>query len=205
MDCNPAQTKDPDDWLEGRSEFSRPLCAQLREWIFGWEPDLTEAIKWNMLCFSGRKLVCGVSGCQRHVSVSFFRGTELLDPAGLFTGGEGNTAIRSVRLVALEKLDRRALQALLHAAVALDSQPDLPPPPKTKREPWPMPDFFAAELAKKTNAQAAAGFAQLSPSSQREWLVWLSTAKREETRASRLAQTLKALMTGAKWIDRKKA
>jgi hypothetical protein len=202
MDCNRAQTKDPDEWLESRSDFSRPLCTKLREWVFRWQPDLTEAIKWNMLCFSGRKLVCGISGCQRHVGISFFRGTELPDPAGLFTGGDENTAIRSIRLTSLESLHRDSLRGLLHAAVALDSQPELAPPPKVKREPWPMPDFFAEELAKKKHTRAAEGFAKLSPTCQREWLVWLSTAKREETRASRLERTLKTLALGGKWIDR---
>jgi uncharacterized protein YdeI (YjbR/CyaY-like superfamily) len=139
------------------------------------------------------------------VSVSFFRGTELPDPTGLFTGGEGNSAIRSVRLTSLRTLDRNAFRALLRAAVELDAQPHLPPPPKHKREPWPVPDFFATELAKKKHAQAAAGFAKLSPTCQREWLVWLSTAKRPETRASRLEQTLRALAAGRKWIDRKLA
>jgi len=40
---------------------------------------------------------------------------------------------------------------------------------------------------------------------QREYVGWLTTAKREGTRAPRLAQTLKALTAGRKWIDRKQA
>jgi len=48
----------------------------LREWILTWEPDLNESIKWNMLCFSGRKLVCGMSACQKHLGLAFFRGTD---------------------------------------------------------------------------------------------------------------------------------
>ena len=37
-----------------------------------------------------------------------------------------------------------------------------------------------------------------------EYLVWLTSAKRDETRNDRLAQTLAALTTGRKWIDRKR-
>ena len=40
-----------------------------------------EAIKWHMLCFSGRKLVCGLSACKKHLGITFFRGTELRDMA----------------------------------------------------------------------------------------------------------------------------
>ncbi len=203
MDVSRAKTKDPDEWLENAPAFSQPMAVQLREWFLHWEPDLTESIKWNVLCFSGRKLVCGISACKRHVAIPFFRGTELDDPAGLFTGGEANTNIRAIRLTSLDTLNRDALRVLLQSAVALDSQPHIPAAPKQKREPWPMPDFFAKALAMKKHRAAAAGFAKLSMSCQREWLVWVSTAKRDETRERRLTQTLAALAHGRKWIAHK--
>ena len=175
---------------------------ELRELFFQWEPDLTESMKWNNLCFSGRKLVVGLSACQKHLAIFFFRGTELPDPARLFNeGGENNTNIRSIRFAALDALNRNALRAMLHAAVKLDADPMIPPAPKVKREPWPVPDFFAKAL--KKDRTAAAGFERLSVSCQREYLVWVSTAKREETREKRLAQTLAALASGRKWAQRK--
>ncbi len=204
MDVSRAKTRDPDEWLEAAPDFSRPMVAELRDWIFRTAPDLTESIKWNVLCFSGRKLVCGLSACKKHVGLVFFRGTELADPAGLFDAvGEGNTNIRSIRLTSTMKLNRKALAALLLAAVDLDLRPDIPPAPKVKRDPWPVPDFFTAAL--KANKKAAAFYVALAPTYQREYLVWLTTAKREETRTQRLAQTLKALAAGRKWIDRKRA
>jgi hypothetical protein len=203
MDCSRAKTRDPDEWLENAPPFSRQMAVQLREWFLRWEPDLTESIKWNVLCFSGRKLVCGVSACKKHVAIPFFRGTELDDTAGLFTGGEANTNIRAIRLTSLESLNRDALRVLLHSAVVLDSQREIPAAPKQKREPWPVPDFFAKALATKKHRAAAEGFAKLSVSCQREWLVWVSTAKRDETRERRLAEALAALAHGRKWIERK--
>ncbi len=204
MDCNRARTKDPGEWLETCPEFSQPLAEQLVEWILLWEPDLTESIKWNNLCFSARKLVCGISACQKHLSIVFFRGTELPDPARLFNeGGEHNTNIRSIRVTTLEGLNRPALRTLLRAAVELDADPAIPPAPKVKRAPRPVPDFFKKSLAEKRHARAAANFRSLSPSCQREYLVWLSTAKQPETRERRLKQTLAALTNGRKWIDRK--
>lgn len=200
MDCSRAKTKDPDEWLESAPEFSRPLATELRERFFRWAPDLAEAIKWNMLCFSGRKLICGLSACQRHLSIAFFRGTELADPTGLFHAGETNTNIRPVRVTRPDALNRDALRTLLLAAVALDSEPDVARAPQRKREPWPVPEFFTEAL--KKNRAAAAGFRSLSPSCQREYLVWLTTAKRAETRDRRLAQTLAALDAGRTWIDR---
>ncbi len=206
MDCNRARTKDPIAWLETCPEFSWPLANQLREWILTWEPDLTESIKWNNLCFSGRKLVLGLAACKAHVTLFFFRGTELADPARLFApGGARNTNIRSVRLTTLDTLDRAALRELLHAAVALDADPTIPAAPKVKRKPWPVPAFFKQALAKKRHRVAAENFRRLAPSCQREYLVWLSMAKQPETRARRLAETLVALKSGRRWAQRKMA
>lgn len=201
MDCSRAKTHHPDRWLAAAPAFSQPLAEQVREWIHRWEPDLTESIKWNNLCFSGRKLVCGISACQKHLGIFFFRGTELREMTSLFSGGEGNTSIQSFRLTSLDQIAPSEFRRLLHAAVQLDSRPDLPPPPPVKREEWPMPPALAKAL--KGNAKAAAFFAQLKPTYQREYKVWISTAKRPETIEKRLAETIRALAAGRKWMQRK--
>jgi uncharacterized protein YdeI (YjbR/CyaY-like superfamily) len=189
--------------MESAPAFSAPMAAQFRDWILSTEPDLSEAIKWNMLCFSGRKLVCGLSACQKHLGVAFFRGVELPDPAKLLVPADNNTSILSMRVTAIGQVDVRAFKVLLRAAADLDADLAAPPPPKIKREPWRMPDFFAKAL--KGNRKAASGFAALKPTYQREYLIWVSSAKRDETRAERVKQTLKALAAGLKWIDRKSA
>jgi hypothetical protein len=204
MDVSRARTQNPGEWLETCPDFSLPLAEQVVEWILNWEPDLTESIKWNALCFSGRKLVCGLSACKHHLGITLFRGTELPDPKGLFAGeGENNTNIRTVRVTSLDGFDREAFRALLHAAVELDADPMISPAPKLKRKPWPMPAFFKQALAEKRNRAAAENFKKLAPSCQREYLVWLSTARQPETRARRMKETLAALAAGRKWAQRK--
>jgi hypothetical protein len=206
MDCSRARTKNPSEWLELCPDFSKPMAEAVTDWILTWEPDLRESIKWNMLCLSGRKLVCGLSACKHHLGLAFFRGTELPDPAKLFNpGGENNTNIRSIRITSLETFNRHAFRTLLRAAVELDADPMIPPAPKVKRKPWPAPAFFKQALAKRKHRIAAENFKRLPATCQREYLVWLSTAKRPETREQRLKLTLAALARGRKWKDRKAA
>ena len=64
-----------------------------------------------------------------------------------------------------------------------------------------MPEALAAAL--KKNKAAAAGFESLKPTYQREYKVWISTAKQPETIAKRLAETLRALSRGKKWAQRR--
>lgn len=201
MDCSRTPTRDPETWLDLAPEASQAMARQVRAWIQRWEPDLSEAIKWHMLCFSGRKLVCGLSACQKHLGITFFRGTELRDVTKLFTDGESNTSILSIRVTSLEKLDAQALRRLLHAAVALDADESSKPPPPKKREEWPMPEALAKGL--KKDKKAAAFFETLRPTYQREYKVWISTAKQPETIAKRLAETLRALSRGKKWAQRR--
>ena len=203
MDCSPARTRNPSDWLQTCPDNSQPIAEQVTEWILAWEPDLTESIKWNMLCFSGRKLVCGLSACKHHLGITFFRGTELPDPAKLFQTAVNNTSILGIRLTTLDHFNREAFRRLLHAAVVLDEDQTAPPVPKMKRVPWPMPDFFKKALREKRHRAAAAHFDSLKPSYRREFIVWLTVAKRAETRERRLGETLAALAAGKKWIDRK--
>ena len=200
MDVRASRTKNPDAWMDSCPEVSRPICEQLREWMFRWQPDLKETINTNMLCYSGRKRVVAIAGFKKHAQMVFLRGMELEDPAGLFFGGENNTSIRNVNLHTLDGLPTPALRRLVESAVQLDANPDLPPPPPKKREEWPMPEVLAQAL--KKNKAAAAGYESLKPTYQREWKVHVSTAKQPETIARRLAEAIKALERGRKWAQR---
>jgi len=201
MDCRRSRTSDPDEWLETCPEKSRPICEQLREWMFRWQPDLKESINSNMLCYTGRKRVVAIAGFKHHAQVVFFRGTELEDPARLFSDGEGNHNIRNIDFTSVDGLHAAALKKLVDAAVKLDANPDIPPPPPRKREEWPMPEALGTALEK--NKVAAAFFDSLKPTYQREYKVWISTAKQPETIAKRLAETMRALERGKKWAQRK--
>jgi len=55
----------------------------------------------------------------------------------------------------------------------------------------PVPDYLTREFAE--NEPALTNFNLLSPSCQREYLLWITTAKREDTRNKRIAETIRLL------------
>ena len=65
--------------------------------------------------------------------------------------------------------------------------------PKKPKPPIPMPEDLAAALALKKNAKARATWEGFAPSHNWEYLEWITEAKRDETRAKRLAQTVEWL------------
>lgn len=202
MDGRPSRTRNPDLWLETCPDISRPLCETLREWIAAWEPDLTESIKWNMLCFSGRKLVCALGGFKKWAGLTFFRGCELPEALAQCDQRGESATVKTLRFSRIEALDRGAVRRLLRAAVRLDEC--VPPPRPTRKAPRPLPEMpviLAAAL--KKNRAAREGFDSLKPTYQREYLIWVGMAKRPETREKRLAETIAALAAGRKWAQRK--
>jgi hypothetical protein len=203
MDVRRSRTKNPDRWIATCPEVSRPVCEELRALIFRWEPDLKESVNTNMLCYTGRKRVFALGAFQKYACITFFRGAELPDPAGLINHGHENHLIRGINLTTTKVLDLAALQKLMRAAVKLDAQAERPPPPPRKRKPLPMPPALAKGL--KGNKAAAAFFESLKPTYRREYMVWVGFAKLPETQEKRLKETIKALAAGKKWAERREA
>jgi hypothetical protein len=202
MDCRPSRTKHPDLWLETCPDISRPLCETVREWIHVWEPDLTEAIKWNMLCFSGLKLVCALGAFKKFAGLTFFRGGEIPSADTLCDAGSTSATIRTVRFTSMEALDRGAVRRLIREAVRLDECVPPPRPARTEPRPLPpMPPAMAAAL--KKNRAAREFFESLTPTYQREYLIWVGMVKRPETQQQHLQDTIAALAAGKKWAQRK--
>ncbi len=124
----------------------------------------------------------------------FFKGAELPDPDGLLTAGEGNASGKSMKLTSIVDLPVKAAERLLRAAVALDASAKSAPAPRARRAELPMPDDLAMALKRAPKAQAY--FDTLPPSARREYIEWISTAKREETRARRLEEAIAMLSEG---------
>jgi uncharacterized protein YdeI (YjbR/CyaY-like superfamily) len=190
------QRPDPrvDAYIAKAAPFARPLLEEYRDIVRAAAPMLREEIKWGIPYWVGSSLVCGMAAFKRHVSLGFWRGGELPDPKGLLTE-IGNGKMTSLRIPEGERLpSRAALTALIKAAVVLDAKgPSATPRPKPRPVP-PLPPDLAAALASDRKAKAA--FDALAPSHRREYIEWITEAKRDATRATRIAKTLELLRAG---------
>jgi uncharacterized protein YdeI (YjbR/CyaY-like superfamily) len=73
------------------------------------------------------------------------------------------------------------------------------PPKKRLQIGDPVPPFVADALQKHPKAKAF--FEEMAPGYQRDYLRWITEAKREETRAKRLAEAIEKLEAGIKrWV-----
>ena len=109
-----ARIEDLDDW---RGEMLSRLRALIKE----AEPEVAEEWKWRGTpVWSHNGIICTGETYKNVVKMTFAKGAFLKDPAGLFNSSlEGNVR-RAIDFHEGDKLDKKALKALIRAAVALN-------------------------------------------------------------------------------------
>ncbi len=97
------------------------MLSRIRALIKEAEPDILEEWKWmGTPVWSQNGVVCTGETYKNVVKMTFAKGASLKDPSGLFNSSlEGNTR-RAIDIHEGEKIDARALKALIRAAVALN-------------------------------------------------------------------------------------
>ena len=177
-----------DAYIANAPAFAQPLLRQIRQWVHAGCPDVEEAIKWGMPGFVYRgRLLCGMAAFKQHASLGFWGHADARGEQGMGQYG---------KLKSLEQLpDAQAFQAALQAAMARIDAGGKRPAGKP-RAALPMPDDLHQALAADTRAQA--GFQALAASYQREYIQWISEAKRAATRRQHIAHALQWLAEGKK-------
>jgi len=95
--------------------------ARVRILIKQADPEAVEEWKWRGVpVWSHAGMICTCETYKNVVKMTFAKGASLEDPSGLFNSSlEGNTR-RAIDFHEGDKIDEKALQALIRAAVALN-------------------------------------------------------------------------------------
>ncbi len=102
------------------ADWRGPMLARLRALIKEAVPDVVEEWKWGNPVWSHHGLICTGESYKKVVKTTFAKGASVPDPAGLFNSSlEGNVR-RAIDFHEGEKLDEKALKALIRAAAALN-------------------------------------------------------------------------------------
>jgi hypothetical protein len=111
-----ARIKELGDW---RGE----TLARVRALIKQADPEVVEEWKWRGVpVWSHAGIICTGETYKAVVKLTFAKGASLEDPSRLFNSSlEGNTR-RAIDIHEGDKVDEKALKALIRAAVALNSQ-----------------------------------------------------------------------------------
>ena len=103
------------------SDWRGETLARIRSLIREADPEVVEEWKWGIPVWSHGEIVCTGETYKTAVKATFARGASLDDPSGLFNSSlEGNTR-RAIDFHEGDKIDEKALKALIRAAVALNT------------------------------------------------------------------------------------
>jgi uncharacterized protein YdeI (YjbR/CyaY-like superfamily) len=182
--------KDPrvDAYIAKSADFAKPILNRIRKLVHTACPQVEEDIRWNMPFFLHQGVLVAMSAFKQHCALIFWKRKLVL---GAKAGG-GMGPFR--RLTSLADLPGdKELLGYFRKAVELNETGVKVARPKTKAKVV-IPAYFLAAL--KKNQKALAVFEKFSPSHKREYVEWITDAKREETRERRIQTALKTLGQG---------
>jgi hypothetical protein len=116
--------------IQALSDWRGDTLARIRTLIKQADPDVVEEMKWKkpsnpagVPVWSHGGIICTGETYKNVVKMTFAQGASLPDPSRLFNSSlEGNTR-RAIDFHEGDQIDEKALQALIRAAVALNTSP----------------------------------------------------------------------------------
>ena len=198
-----------DAYIGNAAGFAQPILERLRAIVREACPDAEETLKWGAPSFlHAGGILCMMAAFKQHASFGFWKhalvvGGEVpgdgMPRDGMPREGMPREGMGSFgKMTSLKDLPpKKELVALIRKAMQLNEagvktlgvrKTSAPKPPPV------TPDDLAAAL--KKNGKARTTFDGFSPSQQREYVDWITEAKRDETRQKRLAQAVEWLAEG---------
>ncbi|MDE2411482.1 MAG: YdeI/OmpD-associated family protein [Sphingomonadales bacterium] len=186
--------KDPriDAKIAAAAPFAQPILTHLRALVHATFPEVEETIKWGMPHFMlGGKNVAGMAAFKAHCAFMIHGDGRQGDAMGQFgkitalSDLPGDAELATKLKEAAARIDRAGTALKKKPAAARQAKAELPIPPEL------VAALDGSPVAKAT----LDGFA---PSHRREYVEWISEAKRPETRDKRIAQAIEWLAEGKK-------
>ncbi|WP_035673752.1 YdeI family protein [Flavobacterium sp. 83] len=163
-----------DSWSE-ELEFLKSIIAKT---------ELIETTKWGGCVYVlNGKNVLGIGGFKNYFTIWFFNGVFLKDEKQVLVNAqEGVTkSLRQWRFSSKDEVNEEAVLHYIHGAIENEKQGKNLKPEKGKSI---VSEFLQKELDADINLAEA--FLKFSPYKQKEFLEYIETAKREETKRSRI-------------------
>jgi uncharacterized protein YdeI (YjbR/CyaY-like superfamily) len=180
-------TRDPrvDAYIEKAAPFAKPILEQFREVVHEACPEAEETIRWSVPSFSHHGMLCNMAAFKAHCRIVFAKEPLIRGAAEAFG-----------KIEAVDGLPqrKRLLEMVKQAAKLNEVGTRVPKTTQPAKPPATVPPVLEAALRKSKKARAR--FAELSPSHKREYIEWISDAKKDETRDKRIERTIAQLEEG---------
>jgi hypothetical protein len=114
--------------IKALGDWRGETLRQVRKIIREADPDVAEDVKWRkpsnpmgVPVWEHAGIICTGETYKDKVKLTFANGAALKDPSGLFNASLDGNVRRAIDFHAGDKIDEKALKALIRAAVALNA------------------------------------------------------------------------------------
>lgn len=189
-----------DAYIAKSAGFAKPILNKIRELVHKACPDVEEKMKWSMPFFDYKgEMLCHMASFKQHAVMGFWK-VPLMKDSILVENAKSETAMGHLgRIGSLKDMpsDKKITVWIKEAMQLTDKRIKLPakvkPTEKEKKE-LTVPDYFTKALSKNKKAKAA--FDNFAYSHKKEYVMWITEAKTEETRNKRMETALEWLAEG---------
>ena len=190
-----------EEYIEENNHFTEALNI-LRNIINTTE--LEETVKWSAPVYTlNNKNVIGLGAFKKHFGIWFFNGVFLKDEHNLLVNAqeEKTKALRQMRFESVKEIDKNIILAYVKEAIENQKLGKEIKPDRTKKE-----TVIPTELQRILNSNTAlnVAFQSLTPGKQREYCEYISSAKREATKQTRLEKIKPMILQGVGLHDKYK-
>jgi len=187
-----------DDYIANAAPFARPILTRLRAMVHAAGPDVDEGIRWGAPTFlHDGKILCSMAAFKAHVTFGFWRAERVLAHESMTVRADREAAMGQFgRLTRLDELPtQQDMDRWIAAAIAVAEGGPAPVAKARAVKPAPgLPADFATALAAVPVAQAA--FDRFPPGQRRDYIEWVTEARRADTRARLIAQAVDWIAEG---------
>jgi hypothetical protein len=119
---SPSPSERIDQQIKQLGDWRGDALARVRKLIKQVDPEVEETWKWRGVpVWEHDGMICTGESYKDYIKLTFAKGASLPDPAGLFNSSlEGNTR-RAIDVHQDDKIDEKALKALVRAAIELNT------------------------------------------------------------------------------------
>jgi uncharacterized protein YdeI (YjbR/CyaY-like superfamily) len=180
-----------DAYIGKSAEFAKPILTRIRKVVHAACPDVEESMKWSFPHFLYKGMLCSMAAFKEHCALGFWKGDLIF---GKEVSAEAMGHFGRIKSLAELPSEKKLIGYVKKAMELNEQRVKLPARARSKeRQPLIVPADLQAALAKNKKAQTTLEF-QLQ--SQKEYVQWITEAKRPETRAERVKTTVKWLAEG---------
>ncbi|MGZ3882804.1 MAG: YdeI/OmpD-associated family protein [Bacteroidia bacterium] len=187
-----------DAYIAKSADFAKPILTHFRALVHKACPDVEETMKWSFPHFDYKgAMLCSTAAFKQHMAINFWKASLMSDAKKLMDTAKSEVAMGHLgRITSMKDLPKDAvlIKYIKEGMKLNDAGIKTPRKKPAAKQELEIPAYFMTAV--KKNKKALATFEAFSNSNKKEYVTWITEAKTEETRQSRLATAVEWMSEG---------